>query len=160
MLSLIKKYNFIMSAVLLSAAILVIGCKPGKSRLFSGSLSVGTTRAALEPALSPVATSSSSPNILFILTDDHTIKSISKYSNFFPFHSTPNLDALADDGMLFKKAFVANSICAPSRAAILSGAYGHISGVPVNKKKFQNLHYGLVKTFPEVFQDNGLRRRL
>ncbi len=131
--------------VMLLLAFVLGGCSPNQLGLFSNKLA---TMGAWG------MNSEARPNVLFILTDDHANKSISKYSDFFSaFHSTPNLDALANGGMLFQNAFVANSICAPSRAAILSGQYGHINGVPRNDA--QRLHYGKVKTFPEVFQDNN-----
>src|SRR6202023_819552 len=44
---------------------------------------------------------------------------------------TPNIDRIAKEGMLFRNCFVTNSICTPSRAAILTGKYAHINGVPV-----------------------------
>ena len=62
------------------------------------------------------------PNVLFIMSDDHTsqaighIKADSQNSN-----PTPTIDRLAKEGMLFENAFCSNSICAPSRATILTG---------------------------------------
>src|SRR5437899_6418621 len=69
------------------------------------------------------------PNILFIMTDDHAAHAITAYGSRV--NQTPHLDRLAREGMLFKNAFVTNSICSPSRAAILTGKYSHLNGVPV-----------------------------
>lgn len=69
------------------------------------------------------------PNILFIMTDDHAAHAISAYGSRV--NQTPNLDLLAREGMLFRNAFVTNSICTPSRAAILTGKYSHLNGVTV-----------------------------
>ena len=69
------------------------------------------------------------PNILFIMTDDHAAHAISAYGSRV--NHTPHLDRLAREGMLFRNAFVTNSICTPSRAAILTGKYSHLNGVPV-----------------------------
>jgi arylsulfatase A-like enzyme len=69
------------------------------------------------------------PNILFIMTDDHAAHAISAYGSRV--NQTPHLDRLAREGMLFRNAFVTNSICTPSRAAILTGKYSHLNGVPV-----------------------------
>src|SRR3954447_19089613 len=71
----------------------------------------------------------SQPNILFIMSDDHAAHAISAYGS--KLNKTPNIDRIANDGFLFKNCFVVNSICTPSRAAILTGKYSHKNGVPV-----------------------------
>ena len=68
-------------------------------------------------------------NILFIMTDDHAAHAISAYGS--KVNSTPNIDRLARDGMLFTDVLCTNPICTPSRAGILTGAYSHKNGVPV-----------------------------
>ena len=65
------------------------------------------------------------PNIVFIMSDDHAYQAISAYGSVL--NETPNIDRLAEEGMLFNSAFVTNSICAPSRAVILTGKYSHLS---------------------------------
>ncbi len=69
------------------------------------------------------------PNILFIMTDDHTTQAMSCYGSRI--NQTPNLDRIAKEGMRMDRVFVTNSICTPSRAAILTGKYSHRNGVPV-----------------------------
>ena len=69
------------------------------------------------------------PNIVFIMADDHAAHAISAYGSRV--NETPNIDRLAREGLVFQNAFVTNSICTPSRAAILTGAYSHRNGVPV-----------------------------
>ena len=70
------------------------------------------------------------PNILFIMSDDHATNAISAYkSRLAEVAPTPNIDRLADEGMLFRNVFCTNSICIPSRATILTGQYSHINGV-------------------------------
>ena len=69
------------------------------------------------------------PNIVFIMTDDHAAHAISAYGSRL--NKTPNIDRLAKEGMKFENCFVTNSICTPSRAAILTGKYAHQNGVPV-----------------------------
>ena len=61
------------------------------------------------------------PNILFIMSDDHAYQAISAYDD--KLINTPNIDRIADEGMLFSNASVTNSICAPSRAVILTGKH-------------------------------------
>ena len=69
------------------------------------------------------------PNIVFIMSDDHASQAISAYGSRLI--RTPHIDRLASEGMLFENCFVTNSICTPSRAAILTGKYAHLNGVPV-----------------------------
>jgi len=74
------------------------------------------------------------PNIVFILSDDHSLQTIGAYgarlSEFCKQNNiTPNIDRLADQGGLFVNSFCGNSICSPSRAAIFTGLHGHANGV-------------------------------
>jgi arylsulfatase A-like enzyme len=70
------------------------------------------------------------PNIIFIMADDHTTQATGAYgSRLAKLNPTPNLDALAKDGMLFDRVFCTNSICTPSRACILTGQYSQTNGV-------------------------------
>jgi arylsulfatase A-like enzyme len=85
---------------------------------------------ALSLALTPGAFAAEArPNVLYIMADDHAAHAISAYGS--KVNRTPNLDRIADEGMRFTNCFVTNSICTPSRAAILTGKYAHINGVPV-----------------------------
>lgn len=70
---------------------------------------------------------SKQPNIVFIMADDHASKAISCYGAGI--NQTPNLDRLATEGMRFDHCYVTNSICTPSRAAILTGTYNHVNCV-------------------------------
>lgn len=74
------------------------------------------------------------PNILFIMADDHAYQAISAYASNR--NVTPNIDRIAAGGMRFDRAFVTNSICAPSRAVILSGLFSHLNGVLTNGETF------------------------
>ena len=67
------------------------------------------------------------PNIVFIMTDDHAAHAISAYGSRV--NQTPHLDRLAREGALLTNVFATNSICTPSRAAILTGQYSHLNGV-------------------------------
>ena len=71
----------------------------------------------------------SRPNIIYIMTDDHAAHAISAYGSRV--NKTPHLDRLAREGALLTSVFATNSICTPSRAAILTGQYSHINGVPM-----------------------------
>lgn len=61
------------------------------------------------------------------MSDDHAAQAISSYSGRI--NETPNIDKIADEGMRFENTFCTNSICAPSRATILTGQHSHINGV-------------------------------
>ncbi|MGF1583848.1 MAG: sulfatase [Bacteroidales bacterium] len=74
------------------------------------------------------------PNILFIMSDDHTQQAVSAYG--YDLLHTPNIDRLAKEGAIFKQSFVTNSICAPSRAVMLTGKYSHLNGKPDNRGDF------------------------
>lgn len=61
------------------------------------------------------------PNFVFLLVDDLGWGDFGCYGS--EFHETPNIDKLASEGMLFRNAYAACTVCSPSRAAILTGAY-------------------------------------
>lgn len=70
------------------------------------------------------------PNIIFIMSDDHTTQGFGIYgSRLAALNPTPNLDALAREGMIFDNVFVNNAICVPSRAAIITGQRAQTNGV-------------------------------
>ena len=96
---------------------------------------------------------SDSPNILFVFSDDHAWQSIGAYGGRLKeVAHTPHIDKLASEGMLFRKCFVANALCGPSRAAILTGKYGHRNGVTWNR----NTNFdGSQQTFPKILRKNG-----
>ena len=70
------------------------------------------------------------PNIVLIVSDDHSYQTISAYGS--KFMQTPNIDLIAKEGIRFNKAYVTNSICGPSRAVILTGKYSHKNGFKDN----------------------------
>lgn len=70
------------------------------------------------------------PNIIFIMSDDHTTQAFGIYgSRLAGLNPTPNLDKLANEGIIFDNCFVTNSICTPSRATIITGQYSQANGV-------------------------------
>ncbi len=73
------------------------------------------------------------PNIIVIFSDDHTQQTISAYGKSLM--QTPNIDRIANEGMIAKNAFVTNSICAPSRAVLLTGKYNHLNGLKDNSPR-------------------------
>ena len=80
------------------------------------------------------------------MSDDHAYQAVSAYDDRLI--QTPNIDRIANEGMIFKNACVTNSICAPSRAVILTGKHSHINGKIDNMVKFD----GFTDDFPQLFQ--------
>jgi arylsulfatase A-like enzyme len=74
------------------------------------------------------------PNIIYIMSDDHGYQAISAYG--YGLNKTPNIDRLAKEGAIFTRACVTNSICAPSRAVMLTGKHSFINGKIDNRGGF------------------------
>ena len=91
------------------------------------------------------------PNIVFIMSDDHAFQAISAYSN--KLIQTPNIDRIANQGARFDRCFVANSLCSPSRAVILTGQYSHRTGARDNSFSMR-IDSGIT-TFPMLLQNAG-----
>ena len=101
----------------------------------------------------------SKPNIIFILSDDHTTNAISAYGGLYKnIAPTPNIDKIANEGAILKNTFATNSICGPSRASILTGTYSHVNGYYKNYKGgvFDNSQW----TFPQELQKSGYNTAL
>ena len=98
--------------------------KPTTSTLLmiAALLAGGLEAAAAEPA--------SRPNVLFILCDDLRPDALGCYGSKHV--KTPQIDALAAEGVRFANAFCTTSLCSPSRASILTGRYAHAHGVRNN----------------------------
>lgn len=93
------------------------------------------------------------PNILFIFSDDHALNAISAYGGpLKDVAPTPNLDRIAKDGAIFTRSYCCNSICGPSRAAILTGKHSHVNGYMDNSKYSFD---GSQTTFPKLMQKSG-----
>lgn len=96
------------------------------------------------------------PNILFIMSDDHTSQAISAYGGILAeVADTKNIDRIASEGILFENCLVTNSICTPSRAAIFTGKYSHMNGV----YKFTALDQSQ-PTLPKLMQKAGYKTAL
>ncbi len=84
------------------------------------------------------------PNIIYIMTDDHAYQAISCYNG--ELNQTPNIDRIANEGVMFTQSFVTNSICSPSRAVMLTGKFSHLNGQKNNGQQFD----GSQLTFPKL----------
>ncbi len=94
------------------------------------------------------------PNIVFIMADDHASQAVGCYDGRL--NRTPNIDRIAREGARFDRCFCTNGICAPSRATILTGKYGHLNGVRDNSRAFG----GSQETFPKLLQKAGYETAL
>ncbi len=89
------------------------------------------------------------PNILWICSDQQRFDTLGRYGN--PFVQTPHLDRLADDGVLFENAFCQNPVCAPSRAAFLTGRYPRTTRCRQNGQSIP----GDELLVPKILHDEG-----
>ena len=89
------------------------------------------------------------PNLLFIMSDDHAAHAMSCYGSRI--NHTPNLDRIAAEGMRLDACLCTNSICAPSRASILTGTYSHVNGVLTLNEGLD----GRQTTFPQLLRAAG-----
>jgi arylsulfatase A-like enzyme len=90
------------------------------------------------------------PNILIIFSDDHAYQAISAYGS--KLMQTPNIDRIAKQGAIFKNVFVTNSLCAPSRATLLTGKYSHSNGLTINN--ISNPFNVQQQLFPRILQQH------
>ncbi len=123
--------------------------KQNSRREFIKKLGIGAAALSMPGVFTRCAGPAEQPNILYIMTDDHAFQAISAYGS--KINKTPNIDRLAKEGILFDKGFCSNSICAPSRAVMLTGKFSHINGHINNAVTFD----GSQQTFPKLLQKAG-----
>jgi N-sulfoglucosamine sulfohydrolase len=103
--------------------------------------------------VSPVGASAAEPklkpNVLFILTDDHSVPHVGCYGN--QDIMTLNLDKFAGEGMRFDRAYVASPQCVPSRASLFTGR----SPVDIDMSRFSAPLPRAIKTYPEALRAAG-----
>ena len=86
----------------------------------------------------PASVAKRAPNFVYLFADDQrwdalgVVQREQGAAGRFPWLSTPNLDRIASGGVRFRNAFVVNALCAPSRASLVTGQYGHVNGVTNN----------------------------
>ena len=89
------------------------------------------------------------PNIIFMMTDDHTTQAMSCYGSRLL--QTPHMDRLANEGIRMDNCYAVNALSGPSRACILTGKFSHINGFTDNASTFD----GNQQTFPKLLQAAG-----
>ncbi len=120
-----------------------------RGKVIYGVFVIGLTVLALTGCTGEKPAFPEKPNILFIMTDDHASHAIGAYGSLI--NMTPNIDRIASAGMRFENCFCTNSICAPSRAVILTGRYSHLNGLRDNALRFD----GSQLTFPKLLRQAG-----
>lgn len=96
------------------------------------------------------AFSQQQPNVVIFIADDVSWNDYGCYGN--PSARTPNIDALAANGIRFDNAYLTASSCSPSRSSIITGRYPHNNGKAAELHKPISAH---LPWFPEILKQNG-----
>ncbi|MBN1635749.1 MAG: sulfatase-like hydrolase/transferase, partial [Deltaproteobacteria bacterium] len=130
--------------------------------LFSCGVSMGLATqgcASMRAITRSYNTDNGLPNIILITADDLGWKDLGCYGNSEI--STPNIDCIAANGVLFTNAFVVSSSCAPSRASFITGQYPHTNRVDglthIHKRKSLSPFH---TTLPEILSQKGYNTAL
>ncbi len=115
---------------------------------------IGLCSTAVIPSCKAPVPEKTRPNILFIMSDDHAYQAISAYGSGI--NKTPNIDRIAKEGAIFTRGFVTNSICAPSRAVMLTGKHSFVNGKVDNILPFNWDQPNVAK----LLQQNGYQTAL
>jgi N-acetylglucosamine-6-sulfatase len=91
------------------------------------------------------------PNMVFILTDDQAWNLLGRDGRY-TFMKTPNIDRIAEEGVVFENAFATTSLCSPSRACFMTGCYAHTHGVYINSYADPDPKAPFL---PKVLQESG-----
>ena len=101
--------------------------------------------------------SDSRPNILYIMSDDHTVNAISCYNGWLnEVVDTPNIDRIANEGMRFDNCICNNALCSPSRASIITGQYSHKNGVLRLNQPLRDDHPNFVRQLQASGYQTGI----
>ncbi len=114
------------------------------------------------------AANTAKPNLLFILTDEHSFRTLGCYRKLLSKDQaemwgpgnvveTPHIDSIAENGTLFNRMYASAPVCTPARASMFTGLYGHQLGMPNNSTKPGDGKYlhADVPTIAEVLRDAG-----
>ena len=104
----------------------------------------------------PAAGAAQPPNVVFVLVDDLRWDELGAAGH--PTVRTPHIDRLANEGALFRNAFVTTPLCSPSRASFLTGQYARTHGIVDNTNRSAASHR--LNTFPAPASARRLRDRI
>ena len=110
------------------------------------------------------AQDSAAPNVVLIVTDEHNFRTLGCYREQMPVEQaemwgpgvvvpTPNIDALAGEGVICTRAYATAPVCSPCRAAMITGRYPHATGVPTNNHVLDRT----IPTLADRLNDAGYR---
>lgn len=108
-----------------------------------GSLSLLIAAVLIPTLVSRLTSADERPNVLVLITDEHNFRTLGCYREQLPREQaemwgqgvvvpTPNFDQLAKSGVLCTRAYATSPVCSPCRAAMVTGHYPHVVGVPTN----------------------------
>ena len=110
----------------------IMGTNRRTRRAFLGSLGAGAaalaTRGLAHAAQRKPA--ARRPNVLFIMTDQQTLRAMSAYGN--PYLQTPHMDSLAASGVRFERSYCTAPVCGPARSSLITSRMPHVTGVDIN----------------------------
>ena len=92
-------------------------------------------------------------NVLFLFPDQMRAQAMGCMGN--PDVKTPNLDRLADEGVLFRNHFANSPVCCPARAIILTGKYAHTNGMIANDLRLRESETSVAESFAEAGYRTG-----
>lgn len=102
-------------------------------------------------SLLPLTLRAEQPNIVFIMADDHATNAVSAYGGRLgDVFKTPNIDRIAQQGVMLQGMFAANALCTPSRASILTGQHSNLNGVRTLKQPLERDQDNLAKQLQQV----------
>ena len=108
-----------------------------------------------QPGISLAQPKAEKPNIIFVLVDDLRWDAMG-FTGQYPFLKTPNIDRLRAEGVHFQNAFCTHSLCAPSRATILTGMFPQTNGVSTNQEG-REFNPDKTPSFAQILQANSYK---
>jgi arylsulfatase A-like enzyme len=108
--------------------------------------------AAFIPGCKTAETKVERPNIIFLLTDDQRENSLGVTGH--PFVHTPNIDRLAQQGVRFSNAYIAEPTCSPSRVSLFTGIHERIHGIGFSSS-YRLTEEQWAQSYPELLRRNG-----
>ncbi len=123
-----------------------------KSSILSGRIALRVFVVVVSVTGAARAVAAQRPNIVWIFSDDHAPNAIGAYGGrLADCNLTPHIDRIAAQGIIFDRAYVGNSICAPSRATLLTGKHSHLNGKFTNGGGFNHDQ----QQFQKILQQHG-----
>ncbi|GAL80356.1 choline-sulfatase [Algibacter lectus] len=124
--------------------------------LVASAFSCGKAKTKENVISAEVVKENKKPNIIYILADDLGYGDLSSFGQ--QKFNTPHIDKLAAEGMLFTQHYAGNTVCAPSRSALLTGMHTGHTPVRGNKEVMPEGQYPIpdnTYTMAEALQKGG-----